>query len=131
MTGQRTFDELVAEAAAQPVAGWDFSWLAGRATEQRPSWGYSRLLRGRLTGARAVLDIQTGGGEVLAGALRGCDDAPAAVVVTESWPPNAALAQRALTSWNGAVVRAADAGALPFRPESFDLVVSRHPVVVV
>ena len=42
---QRTFDELVAEADAVSVAGWDFSWLDGRATEQRPPWGYQRLLR--------------------------------------------------------------------------------------
>jgi SAM-dependent methyltransferase len=131
VTGQRTFDELVAEAAAVPVAGWDFSWLAGRATEERPSWGYARLLAERLAGARAVLDIQTGGGEVLASALRDSDRAPAAVVATESWPPNVALAQRAVAPWRGAVVCAADAGGLPFRPECFDLVVSRHPALVV
>jgi len=35
----RTFEQLVAEAEAAPVAGWDFAWLDGRATEQRPSWG--------------------------------------------------------------------------------------------
>jgi hypothetical protein len=64
----RSFDELVAEAAAVPVEGWDFSWLEGRATEQRPSWGFRRLLGERLSLATAALDIQTGGGEVLAGA---------------------------------------------------------------
>ncbi len=37
----RTFEELVAEAEAAPVEGWGFSWLAGRATEERPSWGIS------------------------------------------------------------------------------------------
>jgi len=131
VTEQRAFTELVAEADAQPVDGWDFSWLAGRATEERPAWGYSGLLRDRLGAARAVLDIQTGGGEVLAGALRGSDHTPAVVAATESWPPNVALAQRALVPWHGRVVRAADAGGLPFRLDSFDLVVSRHPTVVV
>jgi len=48
----RSFDELVAEAAAAPVDGWDFSWLDGRATEQRPSWGYQRLMSRRLAAAR-------------------------------------------------------------------------------
>jgi SAM-dependent methyltransferase len=131
VTGQQTFTELVAEADAQSVEGWDFSWLAGRATEERPAWGYSRLLRERLAGARAVLDVQTGGGEVLVGALQESGQRPATVVATESWPPNVALAVRALAPWHGAVVRAADAGGLPFRAENFDLVVSRHPVVVV
>ncbi|BBA95865.1 hypothetical protein RVR_900 [Actinacidiphila reveromycinica] len=44
----RTFDELLAEADAVRVDGWDFSWLDGRASEQRPSWGYQRLMSERL-----------------------------------------------------------------------------------
>lgn len=69
----RSFEDLVAEADAEPVEGWDFSWFDGRASEQRPSWGYARLMGERLAQARAALDIQTGGGEVLAGApVRRC-----------------------------------------------------------
>ncbi|EUA40616.1 putative methyltransferase domain protein 2 [Mycobacterium avium subsp. avium 2285 (R)] len=64
---RRTFEDLIAEAEAAPVDGWDFSWLDGRATEERPSWGYQRLLRDRLSTVSAALDIHTGGGEVLAG----------------------------------------------------------------
>ena len=64
----RAFDDLVTEADAVDVSGWDFSWLDGRATEQRPSWGYQRRLGDRLAAVDAALDIQTGGGEVLAGA---------------------------------------------------------------
>ncbi|MDT7696447.1 MAG: hypothetical protein QOI75_5814, partial [Pseudonocardiales bacterium] len=63
----RTFEDLVTEADSVSVDGWDFSWLAGRATEERPSWGYQRLLGERLAGAAAAVDLQTGGGEVLAG----------------------------------------------------------------
>jgi hypothetical protein len=62
-----TFEALVAEGAAVPVDGWDFSWFAGRATEQRPSWRYARLMGERMARARRALDLQTGGGEVLAG----------------------------------------------------------------
>ena len=64
----RSFDELVSEATAAPVDGWDFSWLDGRATEERPSWGYQREIVERLATASAALDIETGGGEVLPGA---------------------------------------------------------------
>src|SRR5258705_410285 len=64
----RSFDELASEAAAAPVDGWDFSWLDGRATEERPSWGYQRLMSQRLATVSAALDIETGGGEVLSGA---------------------------------------------------------------
>ena len=140
MARPRTFEELVAEGAAEPVEGWDFSWLEGRATEERPGWGYPGLLAERLSGARAVLDIQTGGGEVLAGGLRACAASgspargpamPRTIVATESWPPNLVLARRALAPCGGAVVQAADAGGLPFGSGRFDLVVSRHPTVAV
>ena len=79
----RPFDSLVDEAAEVSVEGWDFSWLHGRATEERPSWGYQRLLSGRLATATAALDIQTGGGEVLAGA--GAENFPPTLVATHTY----------------------------------------------
>jgi SAM-dependent methyltransferase len=120
------FDELVAEAAAFPVEGWDFSWFEGRATEERPPWGYARLLGERMGGARAALDIETGGGEVLATVPR----PPALLVATESWRPNVDVARARLAPLGARVVAVADAPVLPFADASFDLVVSRHPVVV-
>ena len=48
MPQQQTFAELIAEGDAVPLAGWDFSWFDGRATEERPPWGYARLIGERL-----------------------------------------------------------------------------------
>ncbi len=124
------FDELIAEGDAVPTAGWDFSWFEGRATEERPAWGYARLLTGRLARAGTVLDIQTGGGEVLAGALGGAARVPAVLAATESWPPNLELARRRLRPFGGAVAAAADDADLPFSDGCFSLVVSRHPTEV-
>lgn len=124
--GVRAFAELVAEGASVPVEGWDFSWFAGRATEQRPSWGYARLMGERMARAGRALDLQTGGGEVLAG----IPNPPAELVATEGWPPNAALARERLAPLGGTVVEVGEADDLPFPGGSFDLVVSRHPVVV-
>ncbi|WP_412539413.1 class I SAM-dependent methyltransferase [Longispora sp. K20-0274] len=118
------FEALLAEGSAVPVEGWDFSWFAGRATEERPPWGYARLIGARMATATAALDIQTGGGEVLAT----INTAPGVLVATESWPPNLAVARRNLAPLGGTVVAAADGGELPFADASFDLVVSRHPV---
>jgi SAM-dependent methyltransferase len=118
------FDDLIAEAAAVALEGWDFSWFDGRATEQRPTWGYARLVGKRMAAAAAALDVQTGGGEVLATIPR----PPSLLVATESWPPNVAVAARNLRPLGASVVAAADAPALPFRDATFDLVVSRHPV---
>ncbi|MEV7846077.1 class I SAM-dependent methyltransferase [Streptomyces cyaneofuscatus] len=118
------FEALVAEADSVSVDGWDFSWLEGRATEQRPSWGYARAMAGRLGEARAALDIQTGGGEVLAAAPK----LPPVTVATESWPPNIARATALLHPLGAVVVADADEPPLPFGDAAFDLVVSRHPV---
>jgi hypothetical protein len=123
----RSFEELLAEGAAVPVEGWDFSWFAGRATEERPQWGYSRLLADRLGRATASLDVQTGGGEVYATALGAARRRPAVVAATESWAPNVAVARGNLSAVGGAVVEVGDDGVLPFRDGSFDLVSSRHP----
>lgn len=124
MDEDRTFDALVAEAAAVPTEGWDFSWFEGRATEARPSWGYQRAMGARMARAGAALDIQTGGGEVLAGVpVR-----PALCVATEAWPPNVARATALLHPLGTVVVAAPDKPPLPFADGAFDLVVSRHPV---
>jgi len=126
----RTYAELIAEGEAAPTEGWDFSWFDGRATEERPRWGYSRLLAERIGRAEAVLDVETGGGEVLAGALRTGGHRPAVLAATESWPPNLEIARRNLAPFGGVVAEVADDADLPFPPGSFDLVVSRHPVEV-
>jgi SAM-dependent methyltransferase len=119
------FDELVAEGAAVPVDGWDFSWFEGRATEERPSWGYAKLIDDRMATAHAGLDIQTGGGEVLAA----ISQAPPVLAATESWPPNLSIARRNLAPLGATVVEVADTADLPFDDETFDLVVSRHPTI--
>lgn len=122
----RTFDRLVAEAATASVDGWEFSWLDGRATEERPPWGYQRLLAERLARATAALDIETGGGEVLAGA----GVIPRTMAATESWPPNLAKATEVLHPLGVVVVEASDEPPLPFADNAFDLVSSRHPNTV-
>jgi len=125
MATSATFGELVAEGAAEPVEGWDFSWFEGRATEERPAWGYSRLLAERMRAATAALDIQTGGGEVLAS----IPHPPPVLAATESWPPNIEIARRNLRPLRATVSAVADEDDLPFPGGSFDLVVSRHPTV--
>ncbi|MFJ9628550.1 class I SAM-dependent methyltransferase [Streptomyces sp. NPDC091280] len=129
MGNSRSFEDLVAEGAAVPTEGWDFSWFEGRATEARPSWGYARTAGDRLTWANTVLDVQTGGGEVLDFALsRAAAQPPMLVAATESWPPNVARATALLRSRGVVVVAVAEGARLPFADAAFDLVLSRHPV---
>ncbi|WP_436947615.1 class I SAM-dependent methyltransferase [Streptomyces sp. SudanB52_2052] len=125
---RRTFEDLVAEGASVPTEGWDFSWFEGRATEARPSWGYAVSMAERLGRADAVLDVQTGGGEVLDFALARASRRPPLTVATEGWPPNVAKATALLRPRGIAVVAAPEDDPLPFADGAFDLVVSRHPV---
>ena len=81
-----------------------------------------------MTAATTVLDVQTGGGELLAEILTDAADRPAIVMVTESWPPNVARARHNLEPFGVGVTEAAENGDLPFDDETFDLVLSRHPV---
>ncbi len=120
----RQFDELVAEAEAADVSGWGFDWLAGRASEERPPWGYSRLLAQRLAGVESALDLDTGGGEVLNEAAH----FPPRMCATESWPPNAQKARERLARRGVQVVETCGEAALPFANQSFQLVTARHPI---
>ena len=120
----RDFETLVNEAAEADVTGWGFDWLEGRATEERPPWGFATLLAGRLATVRSALDLDTGGGEVLSEAGK----FPERMVATEGWPPNARRAAARLGPRGVEVVEAATDLPLPFPDQSFELVTARHPV---
>ncbi|CDO28930.1 hypothetical protein BN979_01718 [Mycolicibacterium vulneris] len=117
---------MIEEAGAASVDGWDFSWLDGRATEARPSWGYQGLMSRRLATVSSALDIQTGGGEVLDGATT----FPPTMAATESWPPNLDRATRLLGPRGVVVVADPDEPPLPFADAAYELVLSRHPATV-
>jgi SAM-dependent methyltransferase len=118
-----SFEELIAEALEAPIRGWDFSWLAGRATEERPSWRYSEIVAERVSSVSTMVDLQSGGGEMLAN----LPHLPPLLVACEGYGPNVAIAKRVLGA-RGAYIVAADDDRLPFASEAFDLVTSRHPV---
>ena len=120
----RTFDDLVGEGSAADVSGWGFDWLDGRATEERPPWGYSRLLASYLARVTSALDVDTGGGEVIAE----MPHLPPRMVVTEGWAPNVEHARDLLSPRGVQVVSVEQGGPVPFPDASFELVTSRHPV---
>jgi SAM-dependent methyltransferase len=120
----RAFHDLVDEAATVDVSGWSFDWLDNRATEERPPWRYSNLLASRLAGVASALDIDTGGGEIIAGVPQ----LPPKMVVTEGWPPNVEHARRLLSPRGVEVVAVGQGRPLPFPDATFALVTSRHPV---
>lgn len=126
----RRFDELLDEAAAHPLSGFDFSFLDGRVDEQPLPWDYLDVVHGHL--GWPLLDMGTGGGEVFSRL------APFAgtTVATEAWLPNVAIAAERLHPLGAWVVQVepapdngawtGDGGRLPFRDAAFGLVVNRH-----
>jgi len=117
-----SFDDLVADALAQPVDDWSFDWLAGRATEERPSWRYFDLVADAALRSERMLDVETGTGNLVAD----LPTLPALTVATDAHRPSVAVARPRLHARGAHLVEASP--ALPFRDGSFDLVVSRHPI---
>ncbi|MBL8131764.1 MAG: ubiquinone biosynthesis protein [Anaerolineae bacterium] len=110
---------------AQPFEGWDFSYLRGRYSEDRPSFSYEGIVRAHLKNADAVLDMGTGGGEKL---LEFKDVLPDYVFATEGYPPNIPVAKANLEP-HGIQVVAYDVSTdpvMPFADACLPLVINRH-----
>ncbi|RZU50122.1 hypothetical protein EV385_1887 [Krasilnikovia cinnamomea] len=111
------FEDLAGAAAGVPLTGWEFAWLDGRAIGAEPSWSFPDLARPLVRRARSLLDLDTGGGELLADLA----PLPAHTVAVEGWPPNVPVARDRLTPFGVSVVT-----ELPGGEEEFDVALSRH-----
>ena len=94
------YDDLVGEATGLPLTGWEFAWMDGRAAGFDPSWSYPDLARPLVRRAHSLLDLDTGGGELLADLA----PLPAHTVAVESWAPNIPVARDRLTPFGVTVV---------------------------
>jgi len=130
-------DDLIDEASEATFEGWDFSWLGDRSNDPKTPWRYTELAALVLAGSEHALDIDTGGGEALA-ALAPLNGS---VVATEGFPPNIPVAGKNLRAVGVPLIGAesapdnvdqedatpAETGShLPFRDDTFDLVLNRH-----
>lgn len=106
------------------MSGWDFSHLQGRYTVEPLPWDYQERVREFLRPGVRLLDMGTGGGEILLSFRH-----PYYLTsVTEGWEPNFQLCQKKLAPL-GITVKRYDSekdSAMPFPDDSFDLVLSRH-----
>lgn len=106
---------------AQRLEGWVFAHQPRRLGDP-PPWDYEARARALAAQSSALLDLGTGGGEVLARILGGYTSR---AVATEEWERNAPIAARRLRSIGASVVRAGSYD-LPFGLAAFDLVLDRH-----
>jgi hypothetical protein len=121
VTNLKSYDELVAEAESASFSGWDFSWLKGRYLLAAPPWSYQERVRAEMKGVKTMLDMGTGGGEVLSS----LQPLPTITFATESWLPNIEVARRHLQPFGASVVQVESQNHLPFDDSYFDLVINR------
>jgi SAM-dependent methyltransferase/GNAT superfamily N-acetyltransferase len=121
-TDSEQFDGLLAEAVSREFSGWDFSFMDGHWREDPPSWDYRALALDRLRRATSLLDMGTGGGELLASLA----PLPPHTFATEGYEPNLPLARRRLEPLGVRVEPPLRSGRLPFPDGRFDLVINRH-----
>jgi SAM-dependent methyltransferase len=126
----KSFEDLISEAEAWKMEGWDFSTLKDRWVESTTPWDYRAKVLAHLQKSDSLLDLGTGGGEFLSS----LHPLPGHTYATEGYLPNVSVARRELEPLGVEVVQTycddnADVpqlGSLPFRTGCLDLVIDRH-----
>jgi SAM-dependent methyltransferase len=112
------YAELVDQALSASFQGWDFGWLGDRATSRPLSWSYDEVARGELQKVTRALDLDTGGGELLASFA----PLPEATIATEGHLPNLPIARDRLGPLGVDVRMHAGTEPLPVEDNSIELV---------
>lgn len=105
------------------IHGWDFSHIDGRHfMDEERSWSYPELVAKYRADSKKLLDIDTGGGEMLLSFGHPHENTAA----TEAYPPNVQLCEETLLPLGIDFREANGEGPLPFADESMDLITNRH-----
>jgi len=116
------FRNLVDEAKQAVFSGWDFSWLDGRMLQDDLPWNYPDLVKKNPDGVHSLLDMGTGGGELLASLA----PLPPDTHATEAHPPNQVLARERLSPLGVEIHTIDEKNPLPFNENRFEMVINRH-----
>ena len=112
------------EEEKKEFQGWDFSYLTktGRVQEEPRDWSYGSIVLKWIEDAKNMLDMGTGGGEV----LEKLSPLPDITYATEKYEPNYHLAKKNLKSQGVKVIKLSNDRNLPFDNNFFDLIINRH-----
>jgi len=124
------FEAYLEEVAKAPFSGWNFQHIAstGRMIEAPVKWNYYNIVLPWLSGAEKMLDMGTGGGEILSS----FQPLPPVTYATEQYRPNVAVARERLEPLGVKVFEIEEEkeppfnAQLPFDAEFFDIVINRH-----
>jgi len=115
------FDFLVSEAE-HPFSGWDFSYINSRFVDAPLTWSYSSKILPFIRTSESLLDMGTGGGELLATLA----PLPKHTCATEGYKPNVDLAKKKLEPLGVKVVYCKNDENLSFNNDEFELIINRH-----
>jgi SAM-dependent methyltransferase len=116
------FDRLIHEAWQHEFSGWDFNFVSGRMVETPPAWDYRAIVLEKIRNVKSLLDLDTGGGEFLAG----LQPIPPETCATEGFPPNVPVAKARLEPLGVKVFDTHATTQLPLPDAAFELVINRH-----
>jgi SAM-dependent methyltransferase len=105
-------------------SGWDFSFVTetGRMESGMISWSYGSLAIPLIRNAKSLLDMGTGGGELLSK----LQPFPPSVCATEGYAPNIPVAKKCLEPLGVRVEGIDGDDNLPFEANQFDLIINKH-----
>lgn len=111
-------------AIEKPFSGWDFSYITetGRMNSSLLSWSYGSTVLPLIQTSTAMLDMGTGGGELLSK----LQPFPKIVCATEGYPPNVPVARERLEPLGVQVHQIGEDDLLPFDDHQFDLIINKH-----
>jgi SAM-dependent methyltransferase len=104
------------------MVGWDFSYLEGKIKETDYPFNYVTIVKKYLKRDNQLLDLETGGGEV----LLTLDHPFNNTTVTEGYKPNYELCLKRLKPKGVTVLNAFGDDVLPLEDHSFDVIINRH-----
>lgn len=112
------------EETVAHMRGWNFSHISGRfqSYENDLPWSYENIVKKYLKPQDQLLDIDTGGGEVLLSFRHPYRF----TTVTEGFTPNVKLCKEKLGPLGIRVCEVANYAKLPFEDAEFDIVLNRH-----
>lgn len=112
------------QEAVAHMKGWDFSHIKGRfqSYEKNLPWNYKDIVKKYLKPQDKLLDIDTGGGEM----LLSFNHSHNLTTVTEGFAPNVRLCNEKLKPMGIRVCEVTDYANMPFEDGEFDVVINRH-----